>query len=627
MKNVPICRFNFPKFPSDQTKFILGVNKDLDKDILEARRKDFNKIMKYLLRQTYSETNLEESEHWKVLKQMSFLEFIHQAGMFNKRKSLSSYSNEEIEDARSRYFNAISTNIKGTGMVLLKRNVEHIFINGYNQKIMKLHLANHDLQIVIDQYAAAQYVCGYLTKNEGGISKLLKAVNDECGNEGQIQKLNKLAAVLDKHREVSVQEAVYRLLSLPMTKSSVKVKYISTIHPHHRDGLLKGNLENIDEDDSIFHNSIHQYYENRPEKSDEQNVLYDEEEKEEDYWLNLSLAEFVSKYEIVYGKCVKKETDKNRVQTLLNGKGYIRRRFEDAVLRYYLSYDNDEDLARGLLILFMPFRDEMTEIHQLEVEKLLHEKKDLIKEKRKKFEKYHFMSDLIDLIQKGNEKNVDVVTDDEENVDEETTAHEDIEEFNTWAKNQATNELSKFKDLIDLLDIVELRQRISELNNQQRRIFDDFCERIVSKDINEPPVYLFITGNAGTGKSHLVKLLIEAVKIIKITPGNDIKKPPLLTMAPTANAAFIIGGRTIDSCLGFTPMDCNRYIQPNPGRLSMMKFQYEDAGVMFIDEISMVGSMKLTKIHFRLQDLADGNNKLKFMGGRSLVVLGNLFRI
>ena len=32
-----------------------------------------------------------------------------------------------------------------------------------------------------------------------------------------------------------------------------------------------------------------------------------------------------------------------------------------AVLRYYLSYDNDEDLARGLLILFMPFRDEMME--------------------------------------------------------------------------------------------------------------------------------------------------------------------------------------------------------------------------------------------------------------------------
>ena len=93
-------------------------------------------------------------------------------------------------------------------------------------------------------------------------------------------------------------------------------------------------------------------------------------------------------------------------------------------------------------------------------------------------------------------------------------------------------------------------------------------------------------------------------------------------MAPTANAAFIIGGRTIDSCLGFTPMDNNRYNQPSPGKLSMMKFQYEEVEVMFVDEVSMVGSMKLTKINFRLQDLADRENKLKFMGGRSMVVSG-----
>ena len=45
----------------------------------------------------------------------------------------------------------------------------------------------------------------------------------------------------------------------------------------------------------------------------------------------------------------------------------------------------------------------------------------------------------------------------------------------------------------------------------------------------------------------------------------------------------------------------------------MMKFQYEEVEVMFVDEVSMVGSMKLTKINFRLQDLADRENKLKFM--------------
>ena len=31
---------------------------------------------------------------------------------------------------------------------------------------MRLFKSNHDLQICIDQYACAQYICGYLTKNE-----------------------------------------------------------------------------------------------------------------------------------------------------------------------------------------------------------------------------------------------------------------------------------------------------------------------------------------------------------------------------------------------------------------------------------------------------------------------------
>ena len=130
-----------------------------------------------------------------------------------------------------------------------------------------------------------------------------------------------------------------------MTKSSTKVRYISTIHPNFRDGLLKGNLKDIDENESIFHTSLHQYYENRPISSDDKNVLYDEVEKEPNYWQNLSLAEFWSDYEIVYGKVTRSKKRKSRIQTLLNGKGHIRRRKEPAVLRYFLSYDNDEDLT------------------------------------------------------------------------------------------------------------------------------------------------------------------------------------------------------------------------------------------------------------------------------------------
>ena len=90
---------------------------------------------------------------------------------------------------------------------------------------------------------------------------------------------------------------------------------------------------------------------------------------------------------------------------LQNEKGFIRKRLEPAVLRYYLPYDNDEDLARGLLILFLPFRDEMKEIHQNDVTELLSANKDLIQSKRERFEKYQLMNDLINSIQKESEKN------------------------------------------------------------------------------------------------------------------------------------------------------------------------------------------------------------------------------
>ena len=133
---------------------------------------------------------------------------------------------------------------------------------------------------------------------------------------------------------------------------------------------------------------------------------------------------------------------------------------------------------------------------------------------------------------------------------------------------------------------------------------------------------MFIGGNAGTGKSFLVKLLIEAVKLIKIKSGDELQKPPVIVMAPTANASFIIGGKTIDSVLGFLPKDGNQYITASAGRMAMMKFQFENVSVIFCDEISMVGATKLLKINFRLQHLVDENFSQVYMGGISFVASG-----
>ena len=412
-----------------------------------------------------------------------------------------------------------------------------------------------------------------------------------------------------------------------MTKSSTLVKYLSTIHPNHRDGLLKGNLSNLSEGESIFHNSPHQYFENRPEaSSNQESIEYEPDELEEGYWDQLCLTKFWSNYDIVYGKHPEpKKNGKTKVIPLMNNKGFIRRRSKMAVLRYYLNYNNDEDLARGLLILFLPFRDEIKDIHIKDVKKLLADNEDVINENRSIFEKYRLMTDLISSLNQDTENkqvNNEDIEEDDESDELETTAPQDIEEFNKWAKYQASKDLSKFKDLTSNTDVRQLRSNISSLNSQQRRIFDDFTERCASTDVNEQPVYLFISGNAGTGKSFLIKLLIEAVKLLKIKAGDDLKKPPVIVMAPTANAAFIIGGKTIDSVLGFIPTESNRYTQASSGTMATMKFEFEDVHTIFCDEISMVGSMKLLKINYRLQDLVDGIRSQQYMGGISFVASG-----
>ena len=120
-----------------------------------------------------------------------------------------------------------------------------------------------------------------------------------------------------------------------------------------------------------------------------------------------------------------------------------------------------------------------------------------------------------------------------------------------------------------------------------------------------------------------INVMIEAVKFIKIKPGDELQKPPVIVMAPTANAAFIISGKTIDSVLGFVPTEGNKYTQTSAGRMATMKHQFEDLSVIFCDEISMVGSMKLLKINYRLQDLVDESRRKDYMGGISFVASGN----
>ena len=161
LSNLSVCRFRFPKFPLDKTELIVAMPKETDENIRKMCKADLSKITKYLIRQTNSGDN-QESEGFKKLKNLSFWEFLFEVGMFADGKLLEECSDSDKQNAKLRYLNAISAGIQGRAAVILKREVKDLFVNGFNQQIMKLHQANHDIQICIDQYSVAQYICGYL---------------------------------------------------------------------------------------------------------------------------------------------------------------------------------------------------------------------------------------------------------------------------------------------------------------------------------------------------------------------------------------------------------------------------------------------------------------------------------
>ena len=165
----------------------------------------------------------------------------------------------------------------------------------------------------------------------------------------------------------------------------------------------------------------------------------------------------------------------------------------------------------------------------------------------------------------------------------------------------------------------EYLEMIDKLNEQQRAIFDDFVERI-NCDREGNSFYLYIGGNAGTGKSYVLKTMINAAQKRGKRSGAELDKPVSLTVAPTGVAAYLVNGTTIESALGIQPTKDRNYVRNQPSRNSNLRFLYEDLLVIFIDEISMVGSDMLAKVNFRLQDIM-GNSE--FMGGVSIVCTGD----
>ena len=415
---------------------------------------------------------------------------------------------------------------------------------------------------------------------------------------------------MDKGREVGIQESIYRSLGLPLTMFSTIVKFINANHPERREGLLKSKaeIESLEEGESVFHNSIHTYYEARPKDA----------EGDKPYWDVMTLSQFVAQYDIAY----KSSQRKNKIK-LRNGKGFIVQRGKECVIRYFLRHEHEQEYYRALCVLFLPFRNEMKEIHSVDVKALYFENEKAIEERRSHFEKNRDVMGLLEKAEKDLEDDKDSDSEDEEDKeyeDEETTAKEDVEDYIKSMKAEAQKSLSNHCAGQVRMSDDEFLKKVSLLNAQQRKIFDDFCERVLHNIQDPEPFYIYISGEAGTGKSFLMMLMIEFMNRLPKSSGQELDKPSYLVLAPTGVAAYLIGGVTIESGLGM-PINSRRVHKPGTASVnSHLRFLYSDLIIIFIDEISMVGCDKAAMINFTLQSIF-GNSE--FMGGISVVTTGD----
>lgn len=171
---------------------------------------------------------------------------------------------------------------------------------------------------------------------------------------------------------------------------------------------------------------------------------------------------------------------------------------------------------------------------------------------------------------------------------------------------------------------------LSAINRTQAQTFYSVCDWCTNRvrGLNPDPFYYFVTGGAGTGKSHLIKCIYaEATKILckltRLREEADISMPSVLLTAFTGTAAFNISGNTLHSLLKL-PRSLKPPYQGLGNLIDEVRAQLSNAEIIVIDEVSMISKPLFAYINWRLQQIKGSK---KPFGGMSVLAVGDFYQV